>query len=207
MARSTTTSTTTSTTSTTEDHAADVTRARAGDQAAWSSLVRRYEGLLRHIARGFRLSRDDVEDVVQQTWLVCVERVHQVQDDACFVGWLSTVCRHECLRHVRRSRRCEPLDPAAEALDTGRPVGRHDRPEAADPVADLVLREDLANLHRAIDELPARQRDVLRALAAPGFTDYASTARLIGVPVGSLGPTRGRALVRLQADPRLALAG
>ena len=207
MARSVTTHRTGSTDQNDDGHAADVARARAGDPAAWSRLVRRYEGLLRHVARSFRLSRDDVDDVVQQTWLICVQRLHQLQDDACFVGWLATVCRHEATRHLARSRRCEPLDPAAEALDVGRPVGRGALTDDGDLVGDVVLREDLANLRRAIADLPPRQRDVLRALSSEDFTDYAATARTIGVPVGSLGPTRARALVRLQADPRLALAG
>lgn len=206
MARSTTTSTTEDRDGTGVDHAADVARARAGDAAAWSRLVRRYEGLLRHVARGFRLSRDDAEDVVQQTWLICVERLHQLQDDACFVGWVATVCRRECTRHVNRGRRCEPVDPAAEVFDGARAPGRG-AAGADDVLADLVRREDLANLRRAIDALPPRQRDVLRALSAADFTDYVTAAQRVGVPVGSLGPTRARALVRLQADPRLALAG
>ena len=205
MARSVTTHRTGSTDQNDDGHAADVARARAGDPAAWSRLVRRYEGLLRHVARSFRLSRDDVDDVVQQTWLICVQRLHQLQDDACFVGWLATVCRHECLRLVTRGRRCEPVDPTAEVLDAG--GERLAVPPAGDPADELERREDLTNLRAAIDGLPPRQRDVLRALCADDFIDYASTARRIGVPVGSLGPTRARALVRLQADPRLALAG
>lgn len=191
----------------TADHAADVARARAGDQAAWSALVRRYERLLRHIARSFRLGGDDVEDVVQQTWLICVERLHQLQDDACFVGWLSTVCRHECTRHVTRARRCEPVDPTADVLGGTPPQGRCADPDAEDLADLLAHREDLANLRAAIDALPARQRDVLRALSSADFDDYVSTALRTGIPVGSLGPTRRRALARLQTDPRLALAG
>lgn len=183
----------------------DVARARAGDAAAWCAVVRRYDRLLRYIARGYRLGRDDVEDVVQQTWLICVQRIHQLQDDACFVGWLTTVCRHECTRLLGRSRRCEPVDPTTDAL-VGASVVLGPAP-AEDVLGDLVRRDDLRNLRRAIADLPPRQREVLGALTNDRYDDYASAAAGLGVPVGSLGPTRARAVARLAADPRLALAG
>ncbi len=185
---------------------AEVARARRGDQAAWTALVARYDRLLRHIARGYRLPSHDVEDVVQQTWLSCVQHLDQLSTDASFAGWLSTICRRECTRHLSRSRRCEPVDPTALVLSAHCLGGRSGSGED-DVARELIRRDELANLRRAIADLPPRQREVLDALTADGFDDYAATAARTGIPVGSLGPTRARAVARLQADPRLALAG
>ena len=57
---------------------------------------------------------------------------------------------------------------------------------------------------QAIDALPARQRELMLALLAEPEPSYAEVARALEMPIGSIGPTRARALARLRRDHRLA---
>ena len=54
--------------------------AAAGDESAWNELVRRLDGVLRGVARRYRLAAADVDDVVQTTWLRAVDHVGRLDD-------------------------------------------------------------------------------------------------------------------------------
>jgi RNA polymerase sigma factor (sigma-70 family) len=172
-----------------------VLAARDGSRPAWEELVDRFTPLLWVVARGHRLSADDAADAVQMTWLRCVERLDQVRNPDSVAAWLMAICRRESLTLLRRRARAQP-DPFAEIAD---PVGG----EVADAVID---REERGILREVILGLPERQRRVLLALleAYDGAGGgYREIAELLGLPVGSIGPTRQRALQRLRTDPRL----
>jgi RNA polymerase sigma factor (sigma-70 family) len=177
-----------------------VARARRGDPQAWRLLVDTYQIMLLRVACRCGLNREDACDVAQTTWTVCVERLGQLADDAAFVGWLLTIARHESYRVAAQTRRCEPRD-----LEAAVPGVLANAPD--DVAGEVSRRDEVEHLRRAIADLPAHQRAVLRTLTSSANLDYAGMARELGVPVGSLGPTRARALRWLRVDPRLALAG
>jgi len=177
-----------------------VGRARVGDPQAWGDLVQRYSAALTRVALRCGLSPDDAADVVQTTWMICVEKLGQLSDDAALLGWLITITRREAYRVATQVRRCEPCD--VDALPVAR-IGR----SVDDIAVEVCRRDELAQLSSAIGDLPARQRSVMRLLSGQDRVDYVTAARELGVPVGSLGPTRARAVQRLRRDPRLALAG
>jgi len=178
-----------------------VAAARSGDQAAWNHLVVRFNRLLRHICRTYRLAPHDTDDIVQQTWFLCFQKLDQLRDDSLFPGWLSSICRRECLHLIEGQRRCMPVDDVPEPY--GSAASMFD-----DPVVTALLRqEETDQLNTAVDDLPDRQRTLLRALAAPDFTDYATTAADLSMPIGSLGPTRARAIAALRSHPLLKAAG
>jgi len=178
-----------------------VRRALAGEARAWGLIVERHQGLMWWTARQFRLGTDDAADAVQLTWLRCLEHLHQLTDETALGSWLVTICRRECFRLLTRR--------GSEVL-----LGDWDDDQAADwftapapDPCDVATRSDERDrLREAIDELPARPRSVLLALLTHEGEGYAQIAEDLGVPVGSLGPTRNRALARLRSDPRLVLA-
>lgn len=179
-----------------------VRRALEGDARAWELIVERHQSLLWWTARQFRLGSDDAADVVQLTWLRCLEHLHQLVDEAALGGWLVTICRRECYRLVTRRGAEVPLaeweeERVAEGWFGG---------GSPDPCDLVARRDERARLRQAIEQLPARPRAVLHALLAEPDRGYAEIARELRVPIGSLGPTRNRALARLRADPGLALA-
>lgn len=166
-------------------------RADAGDQAAWNSIVDRYTNLLWSVGRAHRLDAADAGDVVQTTWLRLVENLGRIQDPERLPGWLVTTARRECLRVLRRSGRevvsagddaaLDIVDELAPALD-----------------ARLLTEERDATLWRCFERLTERCQRLLRVLMAAEPPAYADVAEALGVPIGSIGPTRMRCIERLR---------
>jgi RNA polymerase sigma factor (sigma-70 family) len=170
---------------------------RAGDESAWHAMRDRYEPLLRWLARQCGLSAEDAGDAVQLTWLRCLEHIHQLSDADRLSGWLATICRRECIRLATKAR-CEvPFSTP----DMAQLIA--DRHEESDPCAEVALRDQCDRLHVAIAALPKRQRAVLVELLGDKDQSYLDLSRRLGIPVGSIGPTRQRAVSRLRLDPRL----
>jgi len=175
-----------------------VGRIRARDEAAWRELITEYEPLLRWIARQHRLSAEETADVIQVTWLRCLEHIDQLTHAERLSGWLTTICRRECLQLATRKRREAPLtEPDAARLVSDRDGDR-------DPCAEVARRDEHARLRRAVTALPGRQRTVVVELLRPGRESYRDLSHRLGLPVGSIGPTWQRALIRLRHDPGLA---
>jgi RNA polymerase sigma factor (sigma-70 family) len=173
-------------------------RIRAGDDSAWRELIDNYEPLLRRLARRHGLSPEDAADVVQLTWLRCLEHVDQLTHADRLRGWLATICRRECIKLAARKRREMPLtEPDVERLID-------DRDGQRDPCAEVARRDERDRLYRAITALPDRQRTVVVELVRREHQSYLDLSHRLGLPVGSIGPTWQRALIRLRRDPRLA---
>lgn len=173
-----------------------VSRAAAGDWAAWEGLVQRYTGLLWATARSFRLGEADSADVVQTCWLRLAEHLDRLRTPAAVGGWLATTARRECLRLLRSHAREQPRELGAEAdWPDGDPSPEHQ-------VAD---RDRNRRLRAALRRLPARDQQLLQVLAASPPPSYQQVAAALGMPIGSIGPTRARTLARLRHQ--LAVVG
>ncbi len=171
---------------------------RAGDESAWRALSERYEPLLRSLARWCGLSAEDAGDAVQLTWPRCLEHIDQLSDVDRLNSWLVTICRRECIRLATKARLEVPLSGPDMAQLAG--AGR----EESDPCAEAALRDQCDRLYQAIMALPERQRAILVELLRREDQSYLDLSRRLGIPVGSIGPTRKRAVSRLRLDPRIA---
>jgi RNA polymerase sigma factor (sigma-70 family) len=172
-----------------------VRAAAAGDPQAWAALMRRYEPMLRRVARGYRLQAADVDDALQSCWLQLFTGLHQLREPAAVGGWLVTTMRRQSLRARRHEVRELLMDAPLDA-----------RQPAADCVASAVeAAERGAVLRRAVRRLGGRQRTLLETLMADPDRSYAEVSAGLGMPLGSIGPTRERGLARLRRDPELAL--
>jgi RNA polymerase sigma factor (sigma-70 family) len=180
----------------TEHAAALVRRAREGDDEAWAELHAEFSGLLWGIARRFRLDESQRADAVQTTWMRLVEHLDDIRDPGCLPGWLATTVRRSCTAQVHSSRREAPVDvlddrPADDWRGSADPVH-------ADPVHVVVRSEEHAMVRRVVADLPERhQRLVAMLYALPG-AHYQDISEALGMPVGSIGPTRARILRRLR---------
>jgi RNA polymerase sigma factor (sigma-70 family) len=170
--------------------------ARRGDQAAWNALVARYLPLVRSVTRTYRLSEKDAEDVSQTVWLRLVGHLAYIREPMALPGWISTVARHESLLSARIQGRTVPIDPLGDS--------RHDlQADGPGVEADLLRAERHQALRDGLAELPASQRELLLLLAADPPLSYRDISQRLGIPVGSIGPTRARCLKRLRETPTL----
>jgi RNA polymerase sigma factor (sigma-70 family) len=170
-----------------------VSAARAGDRSAWTTLVRRFDPMVRRIARAYRLSPADVDDVAQTTWMQLLEHIHRLRQPEAIAGWLCTAARRNAMRHLQT--------PTRERL-TGDPL-LGDRPDLNETPAAVLAAERTQLLHEAVASLPHRHRRLVTALLADPTLTYDELSALLGMPRGSLGPIRDRSLARLARHPRL----
>jgi RNA polymerase sigma factor (sigma-70 family) len=170
-----------------------VDAARSGDPSAWEALVERFTPLLRHVVGGYRLSSADTEDVIQTAWVSAFSNIAGLREVEAVGGWLCVIARREASRALTRRRREVPVGEA----------GILDRPDHATPETALIEAEYGRAVHAAIGRLNDRQRTLLVALLRDQGTSYADVAEKLGLPIGSIGPTRDRALARLRRDREL----
>jgi RNA polymerase sigma factor (sigma-70 family) len=172
-----------------------VAEAGRGRQEAWELLVRRVAPLVMAVCRQCGLARHDAEDVMQTVWLRLVEHLTDVREPRALPGWIKVTTRHESLRQASRSRRTGPVDAlvVAELI-----ADRSDPPDV-----DLIAAERHTALLEAMAELPENQRRLLELLTIDPPLPYSEIAVRLGIPIGSIGPTRNRALQRLRRNPIL----
>lgn len=179
-----------------ESVASLVAAAREGDSDAWDALVERYLPLVMAIIARHRLFGADADDVNQTVWLRLVEHLGQLREPEALPGWIATTTRHECLRALRTGARVVPVDPqAASPLD--RVV------EIVDLEDEIVAAQRHQALRDALGRLPAPRRELILLLLADPPVPYGEISRRLGIPVGSIGPTRARALEQLRRSPEL----
>jgi RNA polymerase sigma factor (sigma-70 family) len=153
-------------------------------------LVRRYAHLVIVVIRQFRLSVADAEDVSQTVWLRLVEHLTKIREPTALAAWLVSTTKHECLRLLRAAGRTVPVDPL-----NGWQLERSD---AIDPDGQLIAAERRQALRDGLEELAPEHRELLRLLATDPRPSYVEISRIMGIPIGSIGPTRGRALEKLR---------
>jgi RNA polymerase sigma factor (sigma-70 family) len=164
-----------------------IERARAGDLSALDDLVRELNPLLWHVARSQGSGPDEALDVVQTAWLELVRSLDQLRNPYAVVGWLVSVTRREAWRRAANARQVAPTDTIAEHADP-----------ASDVLDALLDTERDRTLWQYFEQLSERCRRLLRVLTAVDRPDYDEVSLAMGMPRGSIGPTRARCLVKLR---------
>jgi RNA polymerase sigma factor (sigma-70 family) len=172
-----------------QDTAELVERAAKGDELAWRRLIDQFEPLLRHVSSTYRLGEAEAADARASAWLKLVEHIGSLKDGGAVQGWLATTLRRECLARARaRSRERVVADFAG--LDEPVHIVDFDR--------SLVRADRRRMLHNALKELSESHRQLLTMLFADPTPSYAEISARLDVPIGSIGPTRGRLLDTLR---------
>ena len=174
-----------------------MTRARGGDKRAWDALVERYAPLIWSICRQYRLGRDDADDIGQSVWMHLVEQLDKIRNPAALAGWLATTTQRECWRVVGAARGPNAVVCAldAETIPDG---------QAKAVEQELLAAECRAALREAFAHLPLEGQRLIAMLVADPPVPYAEISVRLGIPVGSIGPTRSRCLDRMRRYPAIA---
>ena len=175
------------------DLVATVQAAQEGDEDAWARLVRRFERMLRRIGHSYRLAPGDIDDVVQATWMRAFANLHALREPAAIAAWLAMTARREALGRLQ--------GPTREVL-TDDPA-LFERSSEASPEAEAIAADRRAVLQRAMRTLPERHRALMLMIASQDAPDYQTISKRLDMPIGSIGPIRGRCLARLKRHAEL----
>ena len=168
-----------------------VRRAACGDRTAWERLVDQFSRLIWAMTRDFKLAESDAADVVQATWLRLLEHIDRIEYPERIGSWLATTARHECLRHLAAGKRVVLVEDDHDAF-SGAAGHQPDVDER------LLAAERAQAVREALSTLPSRSQQLLEMLMADPPISYIEISDQLGVPIGSIGPTRGRCLERLR---------
>nr|WP_084963834.1 sigma-70 family RNA polymerase sigma factor [Thermoactinospora rubra] len=152
-----------------------------GDESAWSKLVAMYGPRMWAAARALGLGESDAADAVQGAWLRLLENLGRIRNPSGVGAWLATTTRREALLILRKG----PMTlPASEA------------PCEPDPEAAFLEADSVRRLWQFVTQLPEPCRTLLQLVATAAGTQQAAVR--LGVPRGSVGPTRARCLQKLR---------
>ncbi len=173
-----------------------VHRATDGDQAAWNRIVDRYLPLVMSVVRTYRMTEKDGEDVSQTVWLRLVENLDRIREPMALPAWIVRTTKNEALRVHRLRAKAVPVDPIENSpLDAV--------PDTVELDVELLRMERNQAVRDGLAELTGDQRGLLLLLVADPPLTYEAIGRQLGMPVGSIGPTRARYLDKLRATPSI----
>ena len=171
----------------TQTHGELLTRARNGDQQAWNDLVDRMSPLVWSVTRSFRLDHATATDVAQTVWLKVIENIDRIADPERLPGWIATTVRREAIKVSGQQKKVVPSEFEYDLADLNTSV--------ESTVVDL---EEHESVRAAFNTLSEDDQQLLRLMVVEPPLSYEEIAEITGRPVGSLGPTRARALGRLK---------
>lgn len=176
--------------------AAAFSRWRDGDDQGLTDLVRLLSPVLWQVVRATGLDRERAEDAVQTTWIALVDHADSITSPQGIAAWLCTSARREAWRAGRQAGRERPVDDQVLAREL---------PDDESPEHQVILDDQAALVRDCLTKLPERCQKLLRIVAAGPRPNYTEVAQTLDMPVGSIGPTRGRCLDKLRQE--LTLAG
>jgi RNA polymerase sigma-70 factor (ECF subfamily) len=191
-----------------DDHAL-VERLRAGDEAAFASIVDRYDRQLRRLARTFVRTDALADDVVQETWLAVLNGIDRFEERSSLKTWLFRIlvnrARTRAVREARQvpfsslatpeDREGPAVDPSAFDADGtwASPPPRLD----VEPETQLLARELRGRLAEVVDTLPEQQRTVILLRDVAGL-DGPEVAEALGISEGNQRVILHRARTRVR---------
>lgn len=168
-----------------------LTRCRRGDARAWGDLVERFRSLVYSVPRRMGMSEDDANDVFQATFVALYRSLNSIEDAQALPKWVATTAARESYRVMRVSGRYVTADDETRGLDEV----LEDEDARADETAVRATEADW--VRRSVLAMDARCRDLLTALYLEELA-YQDVVESLGIPIGSIGPTRARCLEKLR---------
>jgi RNA polymerase sigma-70 factor (ECF subfamily) len=148
---------------------------RKGDFKAFEVLVVRYQNMVFRFLFHFMGNATDAEDITQETFLNLYRKLHLYNSAQPFTSWLMTMARNLAISSHRKHTPT-PLDPeiVAQAI----------KDICSGPETEILLREQAAEVHAALQKLPEQFREVLvmRYLLDIPLQDV---AELLNIPEGT----------------------
>lgn len=164
-----------------------------GDEGSWRVLVDSLKGVAWKILNSYDIPAEDRNDAFASTFFRLYERLSTIREPEKLPGWVATTARNEANACYRRQAKVSPMaDPPLRSVDGG---------DHSEGLEDDELRQAM---RRAFCRLSAEHQALMRLLTADPPLAYEEISATLGIPIGSIGPTRQRCLQRLRNSPELA---
>ena len=171
-----------------------VSACRRGDQLAWERLVRRYQRLIYAIPLRAGLDEDTAAEIFQDVFTTLFQKLNDLEQPEKLHAWLVTTTRRKTLHAIAKAH----LQKSHVATDEQPDVATSIRDEAPLPDEQLLILEEQHRIRMALASLDERCRTLLEMLFyLSDQPSYAAIAASLGIPEGSIGPTRARCLAKL----------
>jgi RNA polymerase sigma-70 factor, ECF subfamily len=186
---------------------------RAGDEAAFRTLVKQHHAMMRRVAMSYVKSVSVADEVVQETWLAVIRGLPRFEERASLKTWIFRILVNRAQSRAVREQRTTPFSSMAGGSD-GEPTVDPDRFIEGGPFDGywsvtparfcelpeerLLAAETRAVLGRAINELPERQQQVVRLRDVEGW-DAEEVCALLGVSAGNQRVLLHRARAQLRS--------
>jgi len=175
-----------------------IERCKAGDTAAWDTLIRRYEKSVYKFAYSLCRNHEEAGDIAGQVFLRLYQNLHTFRNEASFTSWLFRIVRNTyldlCVRPAHRGHLS--LD-AGPGNDNEPSAGRDIMDPSPSPETVCLENETAQLLAKAIHHLPAYQRQVLRMYHTEGKS-YEEIAEATGLSIGTVKSRLNRARTMLR---------
>ena len=173
------------------DEAPLLAAVRAGDPAAWRTLVERHQGAVAAVVIGMLGAGDEADDVGQETFIRCYQSLASFRGDASLRTWLQRIATNLSLNALRRRkrglRRFIDFDAAVASA-----------PELqVDGHARHAAQSDVERVRAAVARLPDKHRAVIVLRMIEGYSTR-EAAEMLGVPEGTVLSRLSRAMTQLK---------
>ena len=177
-----------------------VTAAQGGCPTSWREIVNRFDDRLQRLARARGLDGPTAKDVVQQTWLAAVTNIETLRSAQALGGWLRSILHRECLKALSLRQREAPRMDDTQLIGGTKGQTVVMRTEPRSPEEETLQREQRMLMQTAQRRLSRRDQDLLTLLVIEPPLPYIEISRRLGMPIGSIGPTRARCFARLRRE-------
>ena len=168
---------------------------RRGDQLSWEILIRRYQRLIYAIPLRAGLSEDEAAEIFQDVFTTLFKKLHDIKEPEKLQAWLVTTARRKTLRTISKAHFYQRSEIDVNEQNQGAAAIRDETPL---PDEQLLILEQQHRIRTALAQLDERCRTLLEMLFYnPEPPSYGEIAAALGIPEGSVGPTRARCLGKL----------
>lgn len=172
-----------------------VSACRSGDPLAWEKLIRRYQRLIYAIPLRAGLNEDEAADIFQDVFATLFQKLNDIEEPERIHAWLVTTARRKTLRVMSKA---QALAPSHSIADLSADDAATIQDAAPLPDEQLLMLEEQQRIRTAVSSLDERCRKLLEMLFyRQNPSSYAEIAATLGIPEGSIGPTRARCLEKL----------
>lgn len=160
-----------------------IERCLNGEQDAWEAIIRRYQNLIYSVPIRYHFSSQDAADVFQHVCVILLEKLKTLRNSETLSSWLYITTKRQCWKIAKKKKMETELQETSEEISDSNSE-------------NLVLQHQIKT---GVDQLSEKCRDLIFALyyAEPPFS-YEQITEKLGIPFGSIGPTRARCLEKLR---------